>query len=128
MRSTHINTRNAFDTNPIRGYEPRIKHGWNTDDKASAGKWRRIGEAGRPRIIMKFLHYEFDLSANDVVDVTLDRQANGAADHAELEVNVTWMSFPGCYRGEAIASIRDAIREYLEVVENFARSSGQNEV
>ena len=25
---------------------------------------------------MNFLHYEFDLSANDVVEVTLDKQAN----------------------------------------------------
>lgn len=25
---------------------------------------------------MNFLHYEFDLSANDIVEVTLDKQAN----------------------------------------------------
>jgi len=29
---------------------------------------------------MNFLHYEFDLSTNEVVEVTLDQQANVAVD------------------------------------------------
>ena len=47
--------------------------------------------------------------------------------------SVSVPGLPGCHsqgatETEAIANIRDAIREYLEVVDEIARSSGKKQV
>src|SRR4029077_10607388 len=39
-------------------------------------RWDRLQDVVYWENAMNYLHYEFDLSANDAVEVTLDRQAN----------------------------------------------------